>query len=360
MPTPKHTILVAALDWGLGHATRLIPVIELLEKKSCNVLLAASGNALQYWQQEFPSKEIIELPAYNPVYHDNRNMSWSMLLQSPKFFRAIAEENRVLKQLVKQHSINGIISDNRYGFYHEEIPSVLITHQIYIQTSKATAWLQPILKTINHHFIGKFNFCWIPDVANEENLSGKLSHHAHLPSNCRYIGLLSRLKKIDAEKVYDIALLLSGPEPQRTVLENILWQKCTALSEKIIFIRGTDKPFENEIQQKNITVNNLLTTDELNVVLNQSGMIVCRSGYSSVMDLVRLQKPALLIPTPGQTEQEYLATYLKEKKWFYFQKQNTVNLKEVLNQISEYFPPEINHTNVLQNAAIDEFLNSIG
>src|SRR5690606_5048896 len=215
--------------------------------------LAASGSALQYWQQEFPSKEIIELPAYNPVYHHNRNMSWSMLLQSPKFFRAIAEENRVLKELVKQHSINGIISDNRYGFYHEEIPSALITHQIYIQTSKATAWLQPALKTINHHYISKFNFCWIPDVANEENLSGKLSHQANLPANSRYIGWLSRLKKNNAETIYDIALLLSGPEPQRTVLENILLEQCASLSEKIILIRGTNAQLKQEISSKNMT-----------------------------------------------------------------------------------------------------------
>jgi uncharacterized protein (TIGR00661 family) len=355
----QKNILVAALDWGLGHATRLIPVINLLKAKQCNVILATSGSALNYWQSAYPNKKIIELPAYNPVYSGNMNMS--MMLQTPKFLKAIYAENMALKEIVRKHNIHGIISDNRYGFYHAGIPSVLITHQLFIQAPNKLSFLKPILKQINFGFINKFNFCWIPDVATHENISGVLSHGEDIPEHSRYIGLLSRFQQEELPIENDVLLLLSGPEPQRSILEEKLLTQLKNTNQHIVLVRGTNKPLaQQNIFSETIKVIDIASTAQLQQLLNQSAVVVARSGYSTVMDLVATQKPAVLIPTPGQTEQEYLANYLQEKKWFVSAAQNDFSLKDLLLKAMKLQPNIVAlQTEFLLNDAVDEFLGGI-
>lgn len=356
---PQKNVLVAALDWGLGHATRLIPVINLLKAKNCNVILAASGSALAYWQQIFPNEKIIELPGYNPVYKGNMNMS--MILQTPKFLKAIYAENEVLKKIVTQHHIHGIISDNRYGFYHTKIPSVIITHQLFIQTSESFSFLKPLLKKLNFHFLKQFHFCWIPDVQHNNNLSGALSHSENIPKHCRYIGLLSRFHhKENLPATNNILLLLSGPEPQRSVLEEKLLKQLNNTNKQIVLVRGTNKPLAQQTMlSEKIKVIDIATTEMLQELLNQSAVVVARSGYSTIMDLVATQKPAVLLPTPGQTEQEYLAHYLQQKKWFISAAQNNFNLEKLIPQALNTTPVVIEPQSDLLNSAVDEFLATI-
>ncbi len=356
---PQKNVLVAALDWGLGHATRLIPVIDLLKAKQCKVILAASGSALVYWQQIFPNEKIIELPGYSPVYKGNMNMS--MILQTPKFLKAIYAENEALKKIVTQHHIHGIISDNRYGFYHTEIPSVIITHQLFIQTSKSFSFLKPLLKKLNFHFLKQFNFCWIPDVRQDENLSGALSHGEDIPNHCHYIGLLSRFQhKENLPATNNILLLLSGPEPQRSIIEKKLLMQLKNLNEQITLVRGTNKPFKHqELLSEKTKVIDIASTEMLQELLNESAIVVARSGYSTVMDLVATRRPAVLIPTPGQTEQEYLAYYLQQKQWFVSATQNNFNLEKLIPQILNTTPVVIELHADLLNSAVDEFLATI-
>jgi predicted glycosyltransferase len=355
----RKNILVAALDWGLGHATRLIPVINALNAQHCNVILASSGSAFAYWQLVFPNEKIIELPAYNPVY--GGNMNFSMILQTPKFLKAIYAENILLKKIVKQHCIHGIISDNRYGLYHDEIPSVLITHQLFIQAPNGLSFLKPILKQINFTFINKFNYCWIPDIATQENLSGILSHGENISKHCRYVGWLSRFQHEKLSIDYDLLLLLSGPEPLRSVLEEKILKQLINSHQRVVLVRGTNQPFtQQNILSEKIKVIDIATTEQLQQLLNQSAVVVARSGYSTVMDLVATQKPAVLIPTPGQTEQEYLANYLQEKQWFVSAAQNDFSLKDLLPEAMK-LQPNITalQTEFLLNDAVDEFLGGI-
>jgi uncharacterized protein (TIGR00661 family) len=318
-------ILVAALDWGLGHAARLIPIIQLLEQEGCNILLASSGNALQYWQQEMPHLPCVTLPAYNPHYHQHGTMAWAMFLQSPKFLKAIYQEHAALKKIVTEYHIDGIISDNRYGLYHDAIPCVIITHQLFIQTPKSLQFLQPFIHQLNSSFLKKFTDCWVPDVANEPNISGVLSHAESMPLSVQYIGLLSRLSKVKANRQYRFLVLLSGPEPQRTLVEQLLWQQLLAVQEPVCFVRGIQSKSNTIKTTNNIIVHDVAQTAMLNELMAASDVVICRSGYSTLMDLLQLNKQAILIPTQGQTEQEYLASYLEEKKLFAHVKQHDIS-----------------------------------
>lgn len=348
-------ILVAALDWGLGHATRLIPIIQELKKHNVDLIFASSGNALKYWKNELPSETFIELPAYNPQYHLYGNMSFSMALQTPKFLKTIYSENDLLKKIVKQYNIDGVISDNRYGLFHQKIPSVIITHQLFIQTPSALSFLKPIIKKLNFQFIKQFTFCWVPDNEIEDSISGELSHSKIKSEQIKFIGTLSRLEKKVLPIQYDILILLSGPEPQRSILEKLLLNSFLRSHKKIALVRGTSEKLNFSSSNNNITFFNLANTTLLNQLLNESTMAIARSGYSTIMDLLKLNKPAILIPTPGQTEQEYLADYLQEKKLF-----KTVLQKEILKINLEAIEPikyKWNAENNLLAKEVEAFIN---
>lgn len=348
-------ILVAALDWGLGHATRLIPIIQELKKHPVDLIFASSGNALKYWKNELPNETFIELPAYNPQYHLYGNMSFSMALQTPKFLKTIYSENDLLKKIVKQYNIDGIISDNRYGLFHQKIPSVIITHQLFIQTPSVLGFIKPVIKKINFQFIKQFTFCWVPDNESEHNVSGELSHSKIINKQIKFIGTLSRLEKKELPIQYDILILLSGPEPQRSILEQILLKVFQHSNKKIAFVCGASEKPTPQHSNNNITFFNVANTKLLNQLLNETTMVIARSGYSTIMDLLKLNKPAILIPTPGQTEQEYLADYLEEKKLF-----KKILQKEILKINLEAIEPikyKWNAENNLLAKEVEAFIN---
>ncbi|MBN8701775.1 MAG: glycosyltransferase [Bacteroidetes bacterium] len=325
----KKTILICPLNWGLGHATRCIPIIKELEVSN-RIIIASDGIALDLLKAEFPHLTFMELPAYNVKYY-NIGMLLSVFMQLPKIFLAIFREHIAVKKIRKKYSVDVIISDNRYGLWDKSVRTIFITHQIYIR--------MPFFKSIvnfgNRYFIGKFNECWIPDYVDSlVSLSGDLSHGKNLPTNCKYINPLSRFSKKGevVECKYDIAVVLSGPEPQRTNLEKEIAKELYTRKERVLVVRGTTNASTIGKWNANTTVKYLVTGNELETILSQSKVVVARSGYSTIMDLHVLHKKALLIPTPGQTEQEYLAEFHKESDLFVFQKQNEIDFEQVLNQ----------------------------
>jgi uncharacterized protein (TIGR00661 family) len=331
IPDQKPRILVAPLDWGLGHATRCIPVISTLIKQNCTVIVATEGQIKTLLQNEFPHLQFIELSGYRIQY--SRSKYWmpvKLLLQLPKILYRIYAENRWLKNAVKENSIDAVIADNRMGLFHKKITCVYITHQLTIKTGNR--FTESIAQKIHYHYINKFSTCWVPDVKGALSLAGALSHPAILPKvPVTYLGPLSRFEKREAESKYDLCIILSGPEPQRTVFEKIILKDLHKAKGIIILVRGL--PGETEVPQLNnsaVEIKNHLTADELNSIILQSKMIVSRCGYSTVMDLVKLQKKAVLVPTPGQTEQEYLGRYLQEQKLFYCVHQNSFSLPEAI------------------------------
>ena len=333
----KIRILLGPLDWGLGHATRCIPLIREFQKQNIEVIICGEGPVSILIKQEFPEIKILPLQGYHIKYNANKKgFILKMILQLPKIYLAARREHQFLKKIVPQYQINGIISDNRLGFYHKNCSSVFITHQLRIQSG--WKWIDALIQKINYYFINQFNECWIPDVATENNFAGKLSHPQRLPKiPLKYLGLLSRFKKNTAQKRTPLTILLSGPEPQRTIFENIIVEQLKEINYPVTLVRGLPQqktplllPF------KNVTQHNHLTGKDLNRLLEESEMVLARSGYSTVMDLLTIQQKAILVPTPGQTEQEYLATYLFQHHYFYTASQNHFNLKNEIKKANEF------------------------
>ena len=309
----KQRILIAPLDWGLGHATRCVPLIREL-KADFEPVLAASGRSKQFLQQLFPDLLHIDFEGYNIRYPANGNMATKMLLQVPKVIQRIKEEHRELQSLIREHRIDLVISDNRFGLYSSSIPCIYITHQIHIQAPNLLS--DPLFK-LHGKYIKRYTECWIPDHPDKHNLSGELGH-GEVPANCRYIGPLSRLQKVDCEKAFDYCALISGPEPQRTKFEDLLLSMFRNRAESLLLLCG--KPEENsKVKAGNITRISHQGDQELARSICSAKAVIVRPGYSSIMDLAQLEAPCILVPTPGQTEQQYLAEYHQQTNsvpWF--------------------------------------------
>ncbi len=324
---PKH-ILVAPLDWGLGHATRCIPVIRLLINKGCRVSVASSGQALIVLKEEFPELEFHNLPPYNARYSQRLPFMIQVLIQMPKFLWTIAREQRALRAIALKNSIDIIISDNRYGCRLNHVPSIFIGHQLNIIMPTWLKWFEPMTNFFNHRWILRFDRNWIPDDVTR-SLAGELSRPSL--ANSVHIGIMSRFAREKAVRArFDLAVVLSGPEPQRTVLEKLVLGQLVHLNLKAIVVRGLPQQ-TLKISNPNIEILNYLKGIELQRVVNEAEIVLCRPGYSSMMDLAVLGKKAILIPTPGQTEQEYLGRKLMSEGIAFCQLQNEFDLKIALS-----------------------------
>ncbi|MCZ4317528.1 glycosyltransferase [Aequorivita viscosa] len=338
----KKTILVAPLNWGLGHATRCIPIIRALLAHNFSVLVASDGAALLLLQKEFPNLESVELPSYNITYpKKGRLFKWKMLLKFPRIQRTIAAEIKHIKKIVAEKEIDGIISDNRFGVRNSTIPSVYITHQLQVLTGSTSYFSS----SIHQKIIAKFDACWVPDVADlVMNLSGELGHLQKESLPVTYMGVLSRMNKRELPKTIDILLLLSGPEPQRSIFEEQLKGIFKASEKSIVMVRGIIEGSQKWEDFGTIKTVNFLQTDALEEVVNQSEIIVARPGYTTIMDLTVLEKKAFFVPTPGQYEQKYLAKRLKHLGIVPSCKQQHFKA-EKLNQVLVYKGlKKLNHT----------------
>lgn len=303
-------IIVAPLNWGLGHATRSMVIIDQLLRAKKEVIIASDGIALTLLKKEYPQLETWALPSYN-INYKGKSFLWSMLLQSPKVLKAIQDENQFLKKKIIDSEVDLIISDNRYGIYHRDIESIMLTHQLSpffpskIQRKTAT--------TIITKLLSPFDKIWVPDNT-QQSLSGTLSESKE-KNNIHYIGALSRLQLV-ADKIKDIDVLaiISGPEPSRSNFELKLIKFLESLPGKHVIIRGTDQ--ERNDKSAKIEMIDLADKKQIETYINRAKVLLTRSGYSTIMDLAEARQKKYIVPTPGQTEQEYLAEYLDGKMGF--------------------------------------------
>jgi len=326
----KKRILVAPLDWGIGHATRCIPIIKALIANGYEVIIAADGRPLHLLSAEFSELEIIRLEGYNIKYPVYLSMSLSMFLQAPKLLWNIKKENRALNEIIKDYKIDGVISDNRFGLYTDKVPCVFITHQLEIRSPYFTEKI----RALNYQYINKFNVCWVIDD-EEENLAGNLSKPYILPNNSIYIGPKSRFEYQETEKKYGFLGLVSGPEPQRTIFEKGLIKALKEKKQKSLIILGMPER-KNTTKTGSLIIKSHLNAKDLNKAILESNLIICRPGYSTIMDLQKLRSKAFFVPTPGQTEQEYLAKILNSKKTCHYQEQNKFDLEKAINESEKY------------------------
>ncbi len=328
----KKRILVAPLNWGLGHAARCIPIVNALISKGFAPVIASDGAALTLLRKEFPNLPSIELPSYNVTYSKNSKLfKLKLLKDSPKLLKAIKDEKKVVSKILEDIDIAGIISDNRLGVRHNKVPSVFMTHQLNVLSGNTT-WLST---KMHQEIIKKFDECWIPDTKGDINLTGRLGHAKDFDIPAKYMGPLSRFTKTDTTIKNDLLVLLSGPEPQRSLLETKLLFELKNYSGKIVFVKGTMEKEQTKRALDNMTIYNFMTSALLEKTINESALVLSRSGYTTVMDLAKLNKKAFFIPTPGQFEQEYLAKRLTEMNLVPSCEQNSFTIDK-LKEINAY------------------------
>lgn len=356
----RKRILIAPLDWGLGHATRCIAIIHELLKYDVEVVIAADNRPYALLQKEFPYLEHLLLPGYAVRYSAKGNLAGAILAQLPAIIRGFSAEHALVEKIIQQHSIDAVISDSRFGVYSTVVPSIFLIHQLHIILPAYLQWGENFVAAVNRYRCNKFTECWISDYAGENNLGGKLSHPRTLPKNTYYIGPVSRLQPVQAAKNVDILAILSGPEPQRTIFENILLEQLKPTHYRSIIVRGVTEQNSRQKYTENITLIDSVQSEELSQLIASSKIIISRGGYVSLMDFAILGAKAILVPTPGQTEQEYTAQELQRKKICYCEKQNEFSLQRSLEKIETYtgFIPSKNNTAVLHQR-IEQLLKRI-
>jgi UDP-N-acetylglucosamine transferase subunit ALG13 len=357
----KPLVLVAPLDWGLGHATRCIPLIRELIKQGAAPCLAGEGAQEVLLKTEFPDLPFLPLPGYRIRYpKKGGRLTWKMLRQVPAILSSIRKEQVWLRQQMETYHFDAVISDNRYGLHHPDTHSVFITHQLQIKGP--AAWIEKLLQQKNYRYINRFNQCWIPDSADENNLAGQLAHPVQLPAvPLKYIGPLSRFERKEDQPIKGhLLILLSGPEPQRSLLEDIIIQQVSHYSGTATVLRGLPGHLSVIPSTSMIRFYNHLPSEELSAAIQKADYIISRSGYSTMMDMALMGKKCILIPTPGQTEQEYLSDYLHQKNRAISFRQDAFELNAALEAASSFPFQEwpTAQPDLLSNA-VKELLNQV-
>lgn len=295
-------ILVAPLDWGLGHAARCVPVIRTLLEQDAVPIIGADKGPLALLRDEFPKLEHVRLPGLEIRYGTGTSQAWALARQLPRMLRQVQQEYRLFLSIRKQLDLRAVISDQRFGLRADDLPSVLITHQVF----PFSPFAQSQARRINLLLIRRFHRCWVPDHAEAPGLAGALSHGLLLPDNARYIGPLSRFGSTTTHDgtAWRTVSVISGPEPQRTLLVKAVLEQLPAISGRHLVVTG--EPGRPPASEGSIEVAGHLPAAELQAAMAAAELIVSRTGFSTLMDLEALGRGALLVPTPGQPEQEYL------------------------------------------------------
>lgn len=322
-------ILVAPLDWGLGHAARDVPIIRRLLELDARPVIGADQGPLALLHDEFPQLPWVRIPGLEVRYSRSRSQRWSMARQFPAMMASVRAEAATFARIRADLELDAVISDQRFGIRCGDLPSVIVTHQVFPFTPLARG----LLRRLNHSYLSRFDRCWIMDREQAPGLAGDLSHGRSMPGNARYIGTLSRMRPAGHARRHRIAAVISGPEPQRTLLERILVDHLRAIDGDHLLVLG-QPGIGTERRVKNIRIVPHLDAGALEQAMCSADLIVSRSGYSTLMDLVAIGRPALIIPTPGQPEQEYLADLHQRTGRFIVQPQHAIDLLAALGRVA--------------------------
>ena len=358
MPKPKKNILICPLDWGLGHATRMVPVIKEIKEQGANVILAADNGPLDFLLRYFPNEKILKLRGFSPNYPLKGSMSWKIVRSIPQIIHKSRIARKSIRKIIREYKIDAIISDNRYELSGMGVPTVFVTHQLNIQTSGLQKLIKPLINVIINNMIDAFDEVWVPD-SSDHRLSGNLSKTNKFIAKLHFIDILSRFSSVNVKSKTDlpILVLLSGPEPQRTILENKLIEQALECGIETVILQGLPgKTSRKKI--KNITLISHADDDELAEYICSAKHIICRPGYSTLMDLAALNKSGIFIPTPGQTEQEYLSKRFLKDKIAFSVSQDKFNLTNAINKGDNYKGFHISHSNLKLKERINFMLNN--
>jgi UDP-N-acetylglucosamine transferase subunit ALG13 len=339
----QKSVLIAPLDWGLGHATRCIPIIAALDALGYRVTIATDGPHEVILREAFPTLTFMKLKGYGIRYSKNANgFALKMILQIPRILYNIIREFWWLAKTNKQHAFDLIISDNRLGFFHLQTPSIFITHQLNLQTP--FWWSTRLLQWMQYTWFGLvYKMVWVPDMEGSDGLSGQLGNPTKMPTvPVWYMNILSRMAdqaaNLPVQAAPELLFLgiVSGPEPQRGLFQSILWEEGNALGQAFQIIAGTANQPNNKAISATGSLLPHLAGPELAKAIQNATYIISRGGYTSLMELIPFKKRLILIPTPGQTEQEYLAKRWQEKGWAIAFDQTNFKLATALKAAADF------------------------
>ena len=321
-------IIYSVCSWGLGHATRSLPVMQRLIDENNEITIISDGRPLELLKKELGNKiEYVNIPDYPMLLSENaRQFMAKSIVYWPLFIRKMQSGLSKLTKMLETKKCDIIISDGRYDTYSKKIPSFFISHQMRIMNPLHIRMFETGSEIFNLFFFRRFRGVIVPDY-KEDSLSGNLSHNLKKidEKKIHYVGILSDFQKKKTKKDIDYLISISGPEPQRTLLEKKLLSQVDKLDGSIVITLGkTEK--KDSLNKKNITIYSFLTKEKREELLNRAKLVVSRSGYSTIMDLAVTRTKALMTPTPGQIEQEYLSQYHNNEGTFYSVNQELLDL----------------------------------
>ena len=359
MPKNKR-ILFAIMGWGLGHATRCMPIIRSLMKEN-HVILASNGFSTILLQQEFPTLKCIDYPDYEVKYPKNKIMLLPLIaLQLPSIIIKLIKEYLQTQKVINDEKIDIIISDSRYGVYSKGAPAYFIIHQLRFQLSGIFKFIEFLGEWFNFFMFRHYNAIIIPDVKMFPNLTGDLTHTGKISNHPKlhYLGVFCSVAKLNIEEDIDYLFSVSGPEIQRTLFEEIILDQISHIPGKKVVVLGKPADIQSYDDIENTEIYSHVNREKQNELLNRAKFVVCRSGYTTVMELVTLKKSALMIPTPGQTEQEYLARHYQSTGIFHIAMQDGLDILSELNKIKNSVRPRMDHIPVNDTEAIRRLLSN--
>jgi UDP-N-acetylglucosamine transferase subunit ALG13 len=339
----QKKVLIAPLDWGLGHATRCIPVVTAFIELGYHVTIATEGAHEIILREAFPGLTFLRLKGYGIRYSKKADgFVFKMVVQIPRILYNIFREFWWLYKTNRHQQFDLIVSDNRLGFFHFKTPSVFITHQLNLQTP--FSWSTKLLQWIQYTWFKLFYaMVWVPDMEGDQNLSGILGNPIWKPSvPVWYMNCLSRLKAyatvpVEGDQPTHLFLsIVSGPEPQRSIFQDILWVEGNQLQQPFKLIAGTAGQHNNHAVSEFGSIVPHLDGPDMVKAIENAKYIISRGGYTSLMELIPLNKSLILVPTPGQTEQEYLAKRWQEKGWAIAYEQSAFHLETALKEAANF------------------------
>ncbi len=345
-------IFFPVLNWGLGHASRSLPLIRKYLDLGHDVLPASDGEALTMLRQELPELKVLELPGYG-IHYSSKYMPFNMLRYGPGMLKAMKAEHELTRAIAAREEIDCIISDNRYGCYLDHIPSALMTHQLQVFTGQKL--LDVYIRRQIRGWCKNFDEIWIPDQAPPNSITGELSDQTtEIPKH--YLGIISELTSQPSSGPYDAVAVISGPEPQRTNFEQLVIKQLSTLGGKYAVVCG--KPGTDEVTrvENNLTIIPYMSRAQLSGLLDQTSIVIARSGYTTLMDLARTGHKAILCPTPGQYEQIYLADLLAAKGQCIYKRQESLDLHTALLEIA-VIKPIWHDGNVIEESLTERLLS---
>lgn len=296
----QKRVVFAVLNWGFGHVSRSIPVIDELIAMKNTVVIACNAEQKAVFLEYFPEMSFVELDGYPFQFKGNGRFISDLLSQFFRLNRFLKRELRTTEEIVMSCRADIVISDHRYGFRSNSRKSIFVTHQLNLPTK----WYHLGVNAWHRNLITRFDEIWVMDNPNSE-YAGKLSKN-RFGFKVNYIGIYSRFNRytIPSIKNGESVLIASGPDiyAQQLVDQFIKKEKLGSIicSDHILLTGNENRRLSR-------------TWLEHDQIILQAKKIYSRSGYSTIMDLAILGSNYELIPTPGQYEQEYLAEIMKAK-----------------------------------------------